>query len=335
MRIHFPNLFAIPAWHFALAACLFMACVVQQTPAAEAPVAPPAPKAAATSPAPAPLEAPASAPSVLLSTPELRDLFSKGNQIFHAALEKAKTDRPASESMFREAAAAWRTIASKGDIHNVRLETNIANASMLGNDLPRAIAAYRRAQQLDPFDSDVRAGLATARRAAGTEALAIGAPSTTSDSTSKSRGGLTGTFHQIGASMQSGAARASLYLSARLLLLATCTLYIAAFALGIARITHFNRIPLWLPLSLFILGVLAAAPLLARETLHQRTIDAIVIQPNVVARNGPAELYDPAFKEPLRSGLEARVEEVRSGWAKIRLADGRVAWVPESSLETL
>lgn len=319
------------ALHVSWVGCVLAAALLHAAHAMDAPTLQPAPKSAPALSLPQP--ASTESPKQPLSKAELQNLFTKGNELFRDAFEKAKTDRPASESMFREAAAAWRTVASQGNIHNVQLETNIANASMFANDLPRAIAAYRRAQQIDPLNTDVRAGLAAARRAAGTEALASGTPQT--DSASKTVGGFTGTVSQIFGFLQSSAARTSLYLPPRLLFWTTCTLYLAAFAVGIARVLRFNRIQLWAPALLLVLGMLAASPLLARETLHRHMHDAVVIQPNTVARNGPAELYDAAFKEPLRSGLEARIEEVRSGWAKIRLADGRVAWVPETSLETL
>ena len=58
----------------------------------------------------------------------------------------------------------------------------------------------------------------------------------------------------------------------------------------------------------------------------------MVIVPNVIARNGPAALYDAAFKEPLRAGLEVAIVESRGAWTKIRLRDGREAWLRGDAL---
>ncbi len=277
-------------------------------------------------PAPAAREVPVSP-----SGSDVQRLFESGNEAFRAGLAKAKTDRGAAEALFRDAAGAWRAVAKSG-IHNVRLETNIANASLLGGDLPRAIAAYRRAQAIDPLDADVRGGLLAARRAAGTEALAPGAAPA---GPAADEGGVLGTVKRIGSFLASSARRTEAYFPSRLLMLAVCVLYVGAFVAGIAKMTIARRIPVWIPVLMLLAGLLSAGPLVARELGTRAEREAVIVQPNVLGRNGPADLYDPAFKEPLRAGLEVRIEETRAGWAKIRLADGRSAWVRESGLERL
>lgn len=258
-------------------------------------------------------------------------LFQEGNRLFKEALDKGKKDPAAAANLFRDAAAAWRTISLEGGVHNAKLECNIANASLLAGDAPRAIAAFRRAQAIEPRNPAVASGLAAARRAAGTESLAPGAISATT--VQDAAGGFSGTIRVITSATARGAIRALDYLPERPLLWLAAISYLGAFVLASVRVSGAARARWWPVPALLALAALSAAPLIARDTDPRS--DAVVIATGAVARDGPAELYDPAFKEPLTPGLEVQIEERRPGWLRIRLADGRAAWVPEASVEVL
>jgi tetratricopeptide (TPR) repeat protein len=53
----------------------------------------------------------------------------------------------------------------------------------------------------------------------------------------------------------------------------------------------------------------------------------------VVARKGDGTAYQSSFVDPLHAGTEFRLLEVRAGWYRIRLSDGRTAWIPASAAE--
>lgn len=55
----------------------------------------------------------------------------------------------------------------------------------------------------------------------------------------------------------------------------------------------------------------------------------VVIAGEVYGRKGPAYTYAAAFNQPLHDGLEFHVNDRRSQWLQIELADGRQCWVPE------
>ena len=129
------------------------------------------------------------------------------------------------------------------------------------------------------------------------------------------------------------AARSQEFLPPRLLLIVVCACYVGAFAFAFLRLVKFRRMSLWLPASLLALGAAAAAPMIARECTTEAGKNAVVVRAEVVARTGPADLYDAAFQEPLRPGLEVEVSEDRSGWTRVRLADGRTAWVPKDAID--
>lgn len=262
----------------------------------------------------------------------IQQLFQSGNEKFRAGLELQKSDRAAAEGKFREAAGAWRAVAQAGKIRNVKLETNIANASLFAGDVPAAILAYRRALAIDPTDRDVLAGLTMARKSAGTEALALGQVMQKSEAAANT-GGLRGTLSGIGRAVRTATGVVTGVLSTRMLLAAGSVAYVLFFGLLCLRVLGRWRVPLSLLTAVAIVCIASVTPLIVRESAERRGTEAVVIAPNTVARNGPAELYDPAFQEPLRAGLEVSVEERRGGWAKILLRDGRTAWIRTDALE--
>ncbi len=283
------------------------------------------------------LEEPAQAAS--LDRAEAERLFTHAGEVFEQGLEKAKTDYTGAESLFRETAAAWRRVAEGLDVQNARLETNIGNASLLGGDAPAAIIAYRRALELDPQAEGARDGLAAARRAAGTQTLAPGAPvggdAQTSGAEAEGAGGVRGTVRQVGGVLAAGGEYVSRHLPSRMLLWVAGVSYVVFFALAMVRVVGSGkRVRPWMVGVVGGVCVLSATPLVLRE-MGGATAEGVVTQTGVVARNGPAELYDAAFKEPLRAGLEVRVEETRGSWAKVRIADGRSAWVPVESVRRI
>ena len=80
--------------------------------------------------------------------------------------------------------------------------------------------------------------------------------------------------------------------------------------------------------------MLALTVILAASAVYdwyrfERTEHGVVVQPEVVARKGNAESYDPAFTEPLKEGTEFRVLERRGTWLQIQLPGGIAGWVPQ------
>jgi len=268
-----------------------------------------------------------------LSSERMQQLFVEGNERFREGLERHAKEPEAAKSSFSAAAAAWRTIVIDGDVRNAQLETNLANASLLAGDVPHAIAAFRRAQSIDPRNSTIRQGLAAARRAAGTEALAPGA--SPPPAKAGTDGGFTGTLRRIGGFLEWAADRTFERLAPRLLLASAAIGYIGAFGLLAARLLGARRVrPSW-PVAMAILSLLAAGPLVAHESASRASPAAVLVQSGVTARNGPADMYEASFKEPLAPGLEVTIIERRSEWTQVRLVDGRSCWVPASSLESL
>ena len=60
--------------------------------------------------------------------------------------------------------------------------------------------------------------------------------------------------------------------------------------------------------------------------------EAVVTADEVVARAADSALAPSTLPAPLPGGVEVRVLERRSPWLRVRLANGRDAWVPESAV---
>lgn len=270
----------------------------------------------------------AETPPSHLSRPELEKLFDSGNALFRSGVELYKSDRAAAESKFREAAGAWREVARAGNINNADLENDIANASVFAGDMPNAILAYRRSLAIDPTSKKAEQGLAAARRSAGTEALLLGSPAK-----EENVGGLRGALAAIGGFVRSAADHASGFVSLRALLVIGAACYVLFFIGASLRVLGIRKVHGMVLGTVLLCAILSALPIVVREVNNSGRAEAVVLAANVIARNGPAEMYDPAFKEPLRPGLEVRVEERRGDWSKIRLRDGRSAWIRTESLE--
>jgi hypothetical protein len=60
--------------------------------------------------------------------------------------------------------------------------------------------------------------------------------------------------------------------------------------------------------------------------------DAVVTAEETVARAADSALAPSTLPAPLPGGVEVRIFERRSPWLRVRLANGRDAWVAESAL---
>jgi hypothetical protein len=62
-------------------------------------------------------------------------------------------------------------------------------------------------------------------------------------------------------------------------------------------------------------------------------LEGVILAPEVIARQGDAESYQPSFEDPLHTGAEFMLLEDRGAWWQIELPDGRSCWIPKKSGE--
>jgi tetratricopeptide (TPR) repeat protein len=227
---------------------------------------------------------------------------------YRAALDTAKRDSRLEG--FRKAERLFARIAN-GGASNPELYTNLGNAALQAEHLGAAVLAYRRALAIDPDHPRAVQNLEYVRTL-----LPEWVPK-------PEPGGLLDSFffwHK------------TLAVSDRAL---GAAIAFAVGALLLAAAIRFGQPTLR---TAAILPVLVWAALIASVAVDlggARLDEAVVIADETVARAADSLLAPSTLPAPLPGGVEVRILERRSPWIRIRLANGRTAWVAESALITV
>ena len=247
-------------------------------------------------------------PSLALTTEEARNLVEEANALFRQANELSARDPNAAVELYQRAALRYERIARDGRIRNGKLFYNLGNVYFSAQDIGRAILNYRRAELYMPGDVNLRRNLDYARRRRQDR------------------------FEE---KQETRVLRTLLFwhfdfpVGVRLVLL---TVFSGVFwSLLALRTLLPNRAP---RAALVIVGLIAAllcGSAVAEAAGLGRSVTGVLLAPEVVARKGDAESYEPSFTEPLHAGAEFELLEDRNGWYRIELPDGRECWIPRQS----
>lgn len=240
-------------------------------------------------------------------------LLDEAVQEYREALDS--TDHEERVEKFRRAELLFTRLAEgdgekAGDeIQNADLYVNLGNAAMGAKRLGPAILAYRRALQLDPDHHRARQNLAHARTL-----LPDWVPR-------PEEGGLLDTFFAWTGRLS----LAELQFLAAIAFLVTAAMIAVAIRWRQPILRNLALLPgaAWL----LLLGVILFL------TISSKDHGAVVTLPEVIARSADSAGASPRFPQPLPSGTEVQVEETRDDWARVRLYDGRDAWLPRSSVK--
>jgi hypothetical protein len=251
-------------------------------------------------------------PAVSVAAPSERLLDEAVGQ-YRAALDCA--DRDQRLAAFRRAELLFARLVG-GDhegisdaIRNADLYVNLGNAALGAERLGPAILAYRRALALDPDHHRASQNLDHARTL-----LPNWVPR-------PAEGGLLDTFF---------------FFSRRLSVVELQTYAAFAFLIAAGLVACSIR---WRQPVLRNLAVLPGFVwlLLLGVTLLRSSggdgVAAVVIVPEVMARSADSAGAPPRLPQPLPSGTEVQIVETREKWARVRLFDGRDAWLPVSAVD--
>ncbi len=246
------------------------------------------------------------------------ELLASAEAAFDEGLAMFDQNESLARVKFEESAAAYRAIWSEHGLGGADLLTNAGNASLLANDVGRAIIAYRRALALEPGHRGSTAGLAQAR-----SRVAIAA------ATRAKGGGWTATLVRI--------------MPREGTLAVGIAAWVIAWGLVLTRIGRVSRggwrAPTWSIAGCFVAAGACVAAGAADIANSHGAHDAVVIAAEVIGHDGPdARVYPPSFEQSLTAGVEGFVVETRRGWVKFRLGDGvggRETWVPVSAVEMI
>ena len=220
--------------------------------------------------------------------------------------EAQKTfDQAQSADDFLRAAGLYQSILDRGIVSGAVLY-NQGNAYMQAGQRGRAIAAYRQAQRYRPRDPYLQANLE----------FALGA------------GNPTGRRRPVIEYVLFWQDWLSYPEKFRL----TAALAIVTFAVGVAALFRHRR----LLARVAIVGVALTLLLLFSAGYDwyrfEKTVQGVIIRPEVIARKGNGTTYEPAFTEPLTEGSEFRLIERRGAWSLIRLPGGEEGWVEDETI---
>ena len=237
------------------------------------------------------------------------ELFAAANDAFRAANELRSTSPDRAADLYRRAALRYERLLGEREIVNSKLYCNLANAYFQAGDIGRAILNYRKAEQLDPGDPNVRRNLAFAR-------------TNRPDKLDPAPGGQVLETLLFWHFEWSKGTRVRLFAGAWILMWAVLALRRSG-----------QR---WMPREMAA-GMAAAALLLAGSMAYQSwheavSVAGVVVSPVTVARQGDGRSYEPAFLEPLHAGTEFSVLEERPGWCRVELPDGRICWLDSSDV---
>jgi tetratricopeptide (TPR) repeat protein len=210
------------------------------------------------------------------------------------------------------AAAAWQALLEEG-VASVEVETNLGVALFRENKRGLAALHFERALFLDPGDDDARADLAELRR------------SNVDRLEGDSEEGGDGALFHLFAPLPGKAAALLLVVSWAL----ACALFGARAFAPRLREKRALGTAMW---SLFALALVSGAVSAASATAHKLALQrAVMTAPSTPAREGPQASAQSGFE--VHEGTLVRVEDEQSGFARVRLQNGLVGWVPSESVE--
>lgn len=211
------------------------------------------------------------------------------------------------QGRYDEAIEGYKTILQSG-WESGPLYYNLANAYFKLNNLGRAILNYRKAWNLSPGDPEITKNLEYAREGIRDDIAAL---------------------------------PLSVWARARRTVILQFPLGIW---IGISAALYFLTIA-WLIAALLIRPLRKKSPLILKwlgggliisivisglAYSFYQTPGAIILQPTVSVRYGPAETDAAAFK--LHEGTEVKIVRKKDGWLQITLPDGNSGWLPADSL---
>lgn len=245
-----------------------------------------------------------------LTEEEVKGLFEEGAQLFAEANERHAKEPEDAKEIYEKAALRFERVVREGGVENGKLYYNIGNAYFRAGDLGRAILNYRRAEQFDPSDSNVKQNLEFARSQRKDELK----------ESEEARILQTLLFFHFDLSFQ---LRVLLFGGAFLLL------WVAA---GV-RLLVKRPFLTWLMGGAGVVSLVLLISLVAEALTLENERPGVVVAEEVVARKGDSASYEASFQEPLHAGAEFVLLEERNDWMHVKLPGDAECWLPARAVE--
>lgn len=212
---------------------------------------------------------------------------------------------------YAEATAIYEAIVASGVSHST-VYYNLGNAYFKQGDLGRAILNYRRAQSLEPRDTDIAANLSIAR-AQTVDKLEAPAAEGLSNLVQLAEEWLT--------------LSEAMLLALALWLLIGILVVVALLKPGLRR---------WFGLGIGLLGIFLLAGVISminRSYREQNSPAAVIVTESIEVTSGPGTSEQYLVEFTLHAGAEVSLIESRAGWQRLSLPGDLQGWVPNTAVE--
>jgi tetratricopeptide (TPR) repeat protein len=237
------------------------------------------------------------------------------DSIKSVAVEHTKTgaDSAYIKGDYQQAIQIYEELLCNGEAAEVYY--NLGNSYYKAGDIAKAILNYERALLLQPGNADVRANLELAR-------------AKTVDKVEPTPEIFFVTWGKALVNTMSSNQWAYVSIVAFVLLMVAVVVFVMAKSVALKKTGFFGGIVM---LVVVILANLFASQ--QKSRLENRN-SAIVITPSVSVRSTPSESGTALFV--LHEGHKVEINDSSmKSWKEIRLEDGKVGWVPDSSIEVI
>ena len=237
--------------------------------------------------------------------------FSAAKQIVNAT--KAEGDSAYIKNDFASAIQIYESLLQQGEAPEIYY--NLGNCYYKTDDIARAILNYERALLLSPGNTDIRANLEIAR-------------SKTIDKVTPVPEIFFITWIKSLVNSQSSDAWARTGIVSFLLLLVSLAIFF------FTQHIKWKKIGFSAAILFLILTVLSNLFASQQKSYLTNRNDAIILSPSVTVRSTPSESGTSLFVLHEGRKVEIKDNSMRE-WKEIRLEDGKVGWVPSSSIEVI
>ncbi|MBV8038664.1 tetratricopeptide repeat protein [Bacteroides sp. AN502] len=237
--------------------------------------------------------------------------FSAAKQIVNAT--KAEGDSAYIKNDFASAIQIYESLLQQGEAPEIYY--NLGNCYYKTDDIARAILNYERALLLSPGNTDIRANLEIARSKAIDKVTPV--PEIFFITWIKSL-----------VNSQSSDAWARTGIVSFLLLLVSLAIFF------FTQHIKWKKIGFSAAILFLIVTVLSNLFASQQKSYLTNRNDAIILSPSVTVRSTPSESGTSLFVLHEGRKVEIKDNSMRE-WKEIRLEDGKVGWVPSSSIEVI
>lgn len=237
--------------------------------------------------------------------------FSAAKQIVNAT--KAEGDSAYIKNDFASAIQIYESLLQQGEAPEIYY--NLGNCYYKTDDIARAILNYERALLLSPGNTDIRANLEIAR-------------SKTIDKVTPVPEIFFITWIKSLVNSQSSDAWARTGIVSFLLLLVSLAIFF------FTQHIKWKKIGFSAAILFLIVTVLSNLFASQQKSYLTNRNDAIILSPSVTVRSTPSESGTSLFVLHEGRKVEIKDSSMRE-WKEIRLEDGKVGWVPSSSIEVI